>query len=328
MSSNEIIVLAENEELAGKFAWNDQTGVRYHFPNQYNGRIKTGKTFIYYRGVRRKNGVRGTPEYFGIGKIGQIFRDSKVPETEPKSRWQWYCSIEEYTPFKNPVQFERPDGTRYEEIKSQNLWGVAVRSLSKEAFEEVIGLSGIKKIIESDKLDSENVYPEIESFLDVAEIGLLIPKKNREITSEVKASNSKPRYSKISKIIGDRAEKAAIKYIRDTVLTPELLHTLKWVAQDGLKPGWDIEYFNSENELIAVEVKGTTASSFSCIELTANEWKMAEKHRENYWVYLIANCGQATPRISKIQDPFGLFKVGKMSAQPSLWRLDLLDGDN
>ena len=167
----------------------------------------------------------------------------------------------------------------------------------------------------------------MESLEEVLTGGLLLPKKKRIINAELSAVNGKSRRSKIAKLVGDRAEQAALKFIRENVLHIEQGHSLKWVADVGLKPGWDIEYVNSYGELVAVEVKGSTAGTFSCIELTANEWKMAEQLRSRYWVYLVGKCDTAIPKISRIQDPFGMFESGKISVQPINWRLDLIGTD-
>lgn len=87
------LVLVENEKTAGGRYdhWKDVTGERYHFPNQYKGRVVPGRQFVYYRGVRRADGSRGTPEYFGYGRIGDVWRDSDVPEGAPHNRG--YCRM-------------------------------------------------------------------------------------------------------------------------------------------------------------------------------------------------------------------------------------------
>lgn len=49
------LVLVENEVTTGGHYdhWQDVTGERYQFPNQYRGKVTPGRPFIYYRGVRR-----------------------------------------------------------------------------------------------------------------------------------------------------------------------------------------------------------------------------------------------------------------------------------
>jgi len=49
------LVLVENEAtVGGEFDfWGDDTGVRYHFPNQYRNLVRPGTPFVYYRGVAK-----------------------------------------------------------------------------------------------------------------------------------------------------------------------------------------------------------------------------------------------------------------------------------
>ena len=65
--------------------------------------------------------------------------------------------------------------------------------------------------------------------------------------------------SKQSKRIGDLGEKIIYKHLTRTLSEQDRL-SLVWVADSGEKPGWDIEYRDSSNNLIAIEVKTTTAS--------------------------------------------------------------------
>ena len=80
------LVLVENEATyGGKYDhWQDLTGVAYHFPNQYKGRVLPGREFVYYRGVRRKGGGRGVAEYFGTGIIGSVWSDPDQPANMSK----------------------------------------------------------------------------------------------------------------------------------------------------------------------------------------------------------------------------------------------------
>ena len=54
-SESDALVLVENEvTIGGKYDfWADDTGARYHFPNQYRNLVRPGRPFVYYRGVRR-----------------------------------------------------------------------------------------------------------------------------------------------------------------------------------------------------------------------------------------------------------------------------------
>ena len=69
------LVLTQNEVTVDSEYdfWRDDTGVLYQYPNIYRNRVRTGRPFIYYRGVRRLGGRRGEAEYFGRGIIGDIW---------------------------------------------------------------------------------------------------------------------------------------------------------------------------------------------------------------------------------------------------------------
>lgn len=138
------LVLVENESTVdGRHDhWQDMTGVRYHFPNQYRNKVQEGLPFIYYRGVRRENGGRGPAEYFGFGRVGTVSRDESIPETEPKAKWKWFAEIEDYVELKTPVAARRSDGRSHELIE-QNQWSVGVRPLSAGVFTEILAAAGI-----------------------------------------------------------------------------------------------------------------------------------------------------------------------------------------
>lgn len=92
------IILTSNEKILSGHSWKDLEGEHYHFPNQYRTKITTGTTFVYYRGVHRLGGRAGEMEYFGTGKIGDVWLDPDTADEKPGRR-NWYCAIEDYVPF-------------------------------------------------------------------------------------------------------------------------------------------------------------------------------------------------------------------------------------
>jgi hypothetical protein len=42
---------------------------------------------------------------------------------------------------------------------------------------------------------------------------------------------------------------------------------IRWISQEGLTPGWDLQYENHDGEVIAVEVKGTTGPVFGSVDV-------------------------------------------------------------
>lgn len=53
----------------------------------------------------------------------------------------------------------------------------------------------------------------------------------------------------------------------------------------------------------AIEVKGR--ASTGDVEVSSNEWARAANLRNGYWLYAVYNCATPTPRLARVQDPFG-----------------------
>lgn len=131
------------------------------------------------------------------------------------------------------------------------------------------------------------------------------------------------RLSSFANITGMRGEEIVVKYLSDRLIPTER-RRIRWVSVLGEKPGWDIEYVDSHNRLIAIEVKGTTGKSFLNIEITGNEWEAANHLRDRYWIYLVSDCCSKSPRIQRIQNPFDLKESGKLQVTPMLWRVEFI----
>jgi hypothetical protein len=124
--------------------------------------------------------------------------------------------------------------------------------------------------------------------------------------------------SRQSKLVGDIGEEAVVEHLKAT-LHESLRASVKWLAKLGETPGWDIQYTDREGNLIKVEVKSTTCEGFQAFEMTDNEVKAAEQHRDHYHLYLVANCLSPERRqLQVVPDPVeaysGLF-------MPSVYRV-------
>lgn len=58
-----------------------------------------------------------------------------------------------------------------------------------------------------------------------------------------------------------------------------------------------------DKEVRCIEVKGRATTGD--IEVSANEWAKACNMRQDYWLYAVYNCATPTPRLARVQDPFG-----------------------
>ncbi|CAA9336651.1 MAG: hypothetical protein AVDCRST_MAG68-3399 [uncultured Gemmatimonadetes bacterium] len=313
------LVLAQNERTVNpRFAnFENVTGEQFHFIDNYRRRVVPGELIVYYRGVRRADGSRRTvPEYFGCGRIGEVWRDLRADDSAPRAEWRWYCSIEEYEPFVTPVP-AIVEGRAVEGI-AKSLLQVSVRRLSQELFERIL-LSGGLGIAAG---DVAHVSPSELVPVDAAQVStgenLWIPVRG---SSRGGGANSPPpRRSAYAKRIGDRAEDVVMHFLRGT-LAAEEAKTLRHPAREGETPGWDIEFTHRDGALVGIEVKGTAGPSFGSIEWTANERNAARRLGARYWLYLVAECTSGNPKVQAIQDPEGEVAEGRMSAEPAVWRL-------
>jgi hypothetical protein len=83
------------------------------------------------------------------------------------------------------------------------------------------------------------------------------------------------------------------------------VHTPELAQRAGLpdNPGFDLLSVRPGNETRAIEVKGR--SDTGDIEVSANEWAKACNMRQGYWLYAAYGCATPSPRLVRVQDPFG-----------------------
>ncbi|MCP4838004.1 MAG: DUF3883 domain-containing protein, partial [Planctomycetes bacterium] len=145
---------------------------------------------------------------------------------------------------------------------------------------------------------------------------------NKSTSSTTNKSRSNKRYSNNAKYIGDCAEKQVLTYLKTAAGHSEfdVAENLRWVAQEGEKPGYDIEYTNSAGDLIGVEVKGSISKNFSNFELTANEWSAAKQFGDRYALVLVANVDKS-PRFECFWNPAA---DSSFSAEPSSYTVKRL----
>ncbi len=315
------LILVQNEVTANsKFEkWKDIEGEQYHYPNKYKNKITEGESFIYYRGARRSTGKRETPEYFGFGKIGRIWLDVESVESGRKIDLEWFCEITDYVPFINPVPFTTNEG-QYLEDNLTTFKRDGVRVITQQEFDKILAAAGIIEHPGAELPQIEKIITAIEKVQpQLVEPGqsLIVPTEPKldSVITEALAYPSSPRYSKYSKLYGDRAEEVVFK-----LLQARAEQKLAWVARAGRKPGWDIEYYHQDTE-IAVEVKGTSGKRFRNLEITAGEWKAAEDKRENYNLYLVADCLSTKPLVQVIHNPYELYLKKKIYLMPTGYRM-------
>jgi len=103
---------------------------------------------------------------------------------------------------------------------------------------------------------------------------------------------------KIAMDVARAYEEAASAVVKD-VHTPELARAA------GLtdNPGFDLLSIRPAGERRAIEVKGRAGTGD--VEVSSNEWARAANLRDGYWLYAVYDCATPTPRLARVQDPFG-----------------------
>lgn len=200
------IVLVENEVTAGGRYdhWQDVTGERYQFPNQYRGKVIEGRRFVYYRGVRRADSSRGTAEYFGCGVIGSVSLDPTIDQSLPKARWKWICTVDDYQPFPIPVSAK--DGDTYLEEIPQNFWGVGVREISDSVYSRIVERAGLA--VHAAELPVPLLkLPPIEVVQPQTAASLLIPSPAATNARTQQTGNATSRRSRYSAALGGEVRK-------------------------------------------------------------------------------------------------------------------------
>jgi len=149
------VVITENDESK----WEDQTGVAYHFPQRYLSILKPGTSIVYYKGKLKNksftpNRLSEEPHYFGIGKIGQIYRDRHSTKGDS------FAVIEDYKPFVIPVLI-RHQGNYIEHIpanRESNYWRDGARQIDQNMYEKILLLAGNIPGDEETSVEQDNVH--------------------------------------------------------------------------------------------------------------------------------------------------------------------------
>jgi superfamily II DNA or RNA helicase len=135
-----------------------------------------------------------------------------------------------------------------------------------------------------------------------------------------------PEISRVAKV-DEEAERIAIEvamsFERERGWRPLYIGDFK----DG--SGFDIRSISpaegdGRREIRRIEVKGRTGSDPTVV-LSPNEWTQARRHRETYWLYVIADVKTDAPKLYRIRDPFG--KLGRKAERLTVVKGFMLPGE-
>ena len=171
----------------------------------------------------------------------------------------------------------------------------------------------------------------VSSVIDIDSIpttASVSPFKLRPPKKKGISTGGRDRYSKESKIIGDRGEdivmKSEARKLKDLGKS-HLIEKIVHEEAEGNRPGWDISSFDENEEQICIEVKATAAKSIDSVELTENEWNAAQnpKYRDRYYIYLVTDTMSSEPKIERLCSPQSFVESGELPINPIRFRLSL-----
>ena len=289
--------------------WDDQTGVRYHFPNRYRKILNVGTKIIYYKGGMKdskflNSRLTKNPHYFGIATIRECVLD------ESNGR-DYYAYIDEYIPFAKPVKIKSDNGSYLENIPESlknNYWRNGVREISKDVYIKILKHAGINLDNELNEVSiDETMYTKIDDVeVSIIDDGGFVDYKNKNKPKD--KNNNKFRFKKNTKKIGDRGEAVVYKHLNET-LNEEEKSNLKWHEQLKEYPGYDFSYIDAKGKKHCIEVKATTGTHITEFVLTRNEWDAAMEEGDNYYIYIVLSCFSKNPKIRILNNPYNSDKL-------------------
>lgn len=288
--------------------WDDQTGVRYHFPNRYKKILNAGTKIIYYKGEMKDskflvNRLTRKAHYFGIATI----RECVLDDSNSKD---YYAYIDEYIPFAKPVKIRSDGGSYLENIPEslkKNYWRNGVRKISKDVYSKILKEAGINLDSELNEISiDESMYTKIDDIeISIIDDGGFVEYNKKNKTNDNKNNNSSNnfRFKKNTKKIGDRGEAVVYKHLNET-LNKEEKSNLKWHEQLKEYPGYDFSYIDTDGKKHCIEVKATTGTQIKEFVLTRNEWDAAMEEGDNYYIYIVVSCFSKNPKIKILKNPY------------------------
>ena len=141
--------------------WDDQTGIIYHFPIRYKKILLPGTRIIYYKGWQKdskykKQRLSSLPHYFGMGKIGRVYQDSKSLKRD------LFASIVDFEMFSTPVLAKKNSQYLEPIPKNQknNYFRSGVRKISESTYFKIVNIA------------SKNLIQDPESYYEVGAFSL------------------------------------------------------------------------------------------------------------------------------------------------------------
>jgi len=314
------VIITENDESK----WDDETGVLYHFPLRYKNILRTGTSIIYYKGQMKdkiylNKRLSAKPHYFGIAKIGEVYQD-------PKNKKEYFAKIEDYIPFVQAIDFKDKNNEYLEKVTKSNYWRDGVRKITVDIYIKIISLGNLEIDYKNENnfeaVLRDEALPNLEEVIPISSNSLLSNVTNKQSKENSQTNNRKQTlrdgFSRNAKKIGDRAEQVVLKFLEN-----HNYKNIRWVANEGEKPGYDISCVDHTGLEIYIEVKGTTTSKFNDFIITNNEFLTAEKLRDRFYIYFVTNCLSKTPKVQPFQNPYEKITSSEWELAPISYKVSL-----
>ncbi|HOP48340.1 MAG TPA: DUF3883 domain-containing protein [Desulfobacteraceae bacterium] len=101
-----------------------------------------------------------------------------------------------------------------------------------------------------------------------------------------------------------------------------LIEKMKHISQYDIGAGYDILSFNEYGDPKFIEVKSRAVNLFE-FEWTINEYEIARKKKDEYWIYFVINTNNNLQIIKKIRDPIKQIENGEITIEPSSYLVNI-----
>ena len=163
------LVVTQNLATEEGHRYRDLLGAQYEYPKRYQGLMRTGEPFVYYRG--RRGRARGDLlyAYIGAGVVGEI-----TPSEDPRLL---IALIEDYTPFSASVPL-RPDGGYIEHVPAGRgsatgmFFRRSVRPLDEQTYRRILALAGELVPLVATPAEPAPGYADPQHARDIDEVGM------------------------------------------------------------------------------------------------------------------------------------------------------------
>jgi hypothetical protein len=278
-----------NERSVADRGYEDRIGISYEYPHAYQRRVRSGDCFVYYRGGRRADSSRKTPDYLGAGIIGEV-RKSREPD-------RLVCETLDYTPFPQPVPFTDEAGAYLEPHSSRAYFRQGVRHIPQSAYERIL-----------ERADAGGGVPSAETaVLDAA--------TQRDARPSLWHGASQEHIVEVDAF----AVRVALEELQRRFPGQAV------TEQPHNNPGFDIRVGSADRPLCCVEVKGTQRPAPSFL-LSEGQRRFSVENHDRFMLVVVFDIDLGSERYQLCLHE-GPVDEGAFTLVPSRWAVELVRRD-